>query len=76
MDQPKRVFTRPEGFGGRQEGAGRPELPPEQRTVRRVVYLPPDINGRLVDSVTDERGCVGDEIIRILRLYYETVPML
>lgn len=37
MEQPKKVF------GGRQEGAGRKELPPEQKKRRVVTYVDPAV---------------------------------
>jgi hypothetical protein len=63
-------------FGGRQEGAGRPSLPPEKRKVRRVLYLPPDLDGWLIDEVGNGRAAVEREIIRIVELYRDTPQVL
>jgi hypothetical protein len=58
-------------FGGKQDGAGRPAKDPEEKVIQRTLYLPPDLDGRLIDSVGNERGAVVGEIVRILKLYYD-----
>ena len=63
-------------FGGKQDGAGRPALPEEEKKGRRVVYLSPSLDGKLVDSVGDGRGAVSQEIVRILELYFDTPKII
>lgn len=63
-------------FGGKQEGAGRKKLPPEKVPTRRVLYLPPDLDGKLRDAVGDRRGAVTGEIARIVRLYFDTPQII
>lgn len=69
-EQPKRKF------GGKQEGAGRKKLPPEKVPSRRVLYLPPDLDCKLIDTVGDGRGAVTGEIARIVRLYFDTPQII
>lgn len=58
--------------GGMREGAGRKELHPELRKVRRVLYLSPDLDGWLVDCMGNGRAAVEHEIIRIVQQHRDT----
>lgn len=57
-------------FGGKQDGAGRPELSEGEKKPRVVVFPSPVNYGRLVDSAGNGRGALSREIDRILDLYY------
>lgn len=57
-------------FGGKQDGAGRPELSEEEKKPRVVVFPSPENYGRLVESVGKGRGAMSREIDRILDLYF------
>lgn len=62
MSETKKVF------GGKQDGAGRPALPPELKSRKVEVHLPPDIYTAIVLSAgSNGRGAVPHEIVRILR---------
>jgi hypothetical protein len=70
MDKPKGTF------GGPQTNAGRKPIPEEDKVVQRTLYLPPELDGRLVDAVGNGRGAIGGEIIRILELYFAETKVI